>query len=291
LVEDSSFQAKMLEGMLRTGGLQAEVQHATSIAEARAALYGFAGVSCILLDLMLPDTSGLDGVIDIRDAAPDAPLVVVTADDDEARAVKAMQLGAQDYLIEGRIDADLLGRSIHYAIERKRGELQLAHQALHDPLTRLPNRVLFADRLELALAQSMRTASIVSVLFCDLDGFRGVNDARGHATGDRVLRAVAGRLLSSVRPGDTVARHGGDEFTILSSELETDEEAVAIVTRLGAALSEPLPFSDRQTSIATSVGVALCSDPAHRPPDVIDAAEEAMYRAKSNGVPHELVML
>jgi PleD family two-component response regulator len=122
-------------------------------------------VACVLLDLTLPDSRALDGLVDLRNVAPELPIVVVTADDDESRAVKAVQAGAQDYLIKGRIDSERLYRSVMYAMERKRGELLLAHQALHDPLTGLPNRTLFIDRLTLALAQSLRRTTSVAVLF------------------------------------------------------------------------------------------------------------------------------
>jgi diguanylate cyclase (GGDEF)-like protein len=291
LVEDSVFQATMLEGMLKTGGLDFEVIHVVTLAEARASLNVDPNVGCILLELTLPDAGGLDGVIDMCDAAPEVPIVVVTADEDEARAVKAVQLGAQDYLIKGRIDAQLLGRSVRYAMERKRGELLLAHQALHDPLTGLPNRTLLTDRLQLALAQSERRDTRVAVVFCDLNGFKAVNDTHSHAVGDRVLRSVAARLLSAVRAGDTVARYGGDEFTIVCVEVGGEEDAIEVATRVRSAVSLPIQHRGVQISISTSVGVVLVKGLKHRPLDVIAAADEAMCRAKESGAPYELVEL
>jgi diguanylate cyclase (GGDEF)-like protein len=291
LVEDSAFQAKMLEGMLKTGGLDVEVQRAATLAEAREFLRADSDVSCIVLDLTLPDAGGLDGVIDMCYVAPSVPIVVVTADEDEARAIKAVQLGAQDYLIKGRIDAQLLGRSIRYAMERKRGELLLAHQALHDALTGLPNRTLLTDRLQLALAQSERRDTPVAVMFCDLDAFKAVNDIRGHAMGDRVLRTVAARLLDSIRAGDTVARYGGDEFAIVCAELGSEQDAVTIATRVRTAISEPFPLPGGEVSISTSVGIVLVKGLSHRPLDVIAAADEAMYHAKRDRAPYTLVGL
>jgi diguanylate cyclase (GGDEF)-like protein len=291
LIEDSSFQAEMLAGMLRTGGLDFAIEIASSLAEARRALDLRARPACVLLDLTLSDAAGLDGVTEMCYLAPESPLVVVTADEDEARAIKAVQLGAQDYLIKGRIDAKLLGRSVRYAIERKRGELELARHALHDPLTGLPNRTLFADRLQLAIAQSDRRDTMLGVLFCDLDGFKAVNDTQGHAAGDRILRVAAGRLLASVRPGDTVARYGGDEFTIVSAELAREEDAVGIAKRIRAAISAPFPLPGGEVTISTSVGIVLVSGLSHRPADVIETADHAMYRAKRAGSEYELVRM
>lgn len=292
LVEDSPFQANMLAGMLRTGGFEIDVRHAGSLAEARCAIDDGAQLSCIVLDLTLPDATGLDGVIDMCHRAPEVPIVVVTADDDEARAVKAVQLGAQDYLTKGRIDADVLRRSLRYAIERKRAELQLARQALHDPLTGLPNRTLLDDRLQLALAQSAREDTMVAVLFCDLDGFKKVNDIHGHRVGDRLLRAVAARLVSSVRSGDTVARYGGDEFTIVTTQLDSEQGATELAMRLRAAVVQPVAVAgDLQVTVSTSVGIALATGGTWQPGDVVEAADGAMYRAKRSGAPYELVRI
>jgi diguanylate cyclase (GGDEF)-like protein len=292
LVEDSLFQARMLEGMLKTGGMDVEVLHAVSLADAHAALEGDVRMACIVLDLTLPDADGLDGVIDMCSAAPDVPIVVVTGDEDEARAIKAVQLGAQDYLTKDRIDPQALRRSIRYAIERKRSELMLAHQALHDALTGLPNRTLVEDRLRLALAQSVRRESMVAAMYCDLDGFKQVNDARGHAAGDRVLREVGARLLSSLRAGDTVGRYGGDEFMVVSSELDNEAAAIAVALRLRGAIARPFRISGGdEISISTSIGIGLVPGSGLRPADVIDAADAAMYRAKRSGTGYELIRL
>jgi diguanylate cyclase (GGDEF)-like protein len=292
LVEDSIFQAKLLEDMLRMLDVDVQVEHTATLAAARAALGdGGPPLACIVLDLTLPDSSGLDGVTAMCSAAPDTPLVVVTATDDESLAIEAVRLGAQDYLIKGQIDPHVLRRSIRYAIERKRGEMLLAHRAQHDPLTGLPNRAHFAERLTLALATSEREASLVAVHFCDLDGFKGVNDSLGHAAGDHLLQVVARRLQSAIRPSDMVARHGGDEFTAVTGQIDGLQGAVAIADRIRRAISEPIVLAERELRISTSVGIAIVSGTRHSAEDVIAAADKAMYRAKSTGTPHEVVWL
>jgi diguanylate cyclase (GGDEF)-like protein len=292
LVEDSIFQAKLLEDMLRMLDVDVQVEHIATLAAARAALGdGGPRVACIVLDLTLPDSSGLDGVATMCSAAPDTPLVVVTATDDEALAIEAVRLGAQDYLIKGRIDPHLLRRSIRYAMERKRGELVLAHQAQHDPLTGLPNRARFAERLALAMATSEREASLVAVHFCNLDGFNRVNNSLGHTAGDHLLQVVARRLQSAIRPSDMVARHGGDEFTAVTVQIDGLHGAVAIADRMRRAIAEPIVLAESELRISTSVGIALVSGTRHTAEAVIAAADKAMHRAKSSGTPHEMVWL
>jgi diguanylate cyclase (GGDEF)-like protein len=278
LVEDNRSQALMMQRMVEDGGGEFEVVHVGTLAAAKAHLEG-ARVTCILLDLTLPDADRLDGLAEIRNVAPEAPVVVVTADDDAGRGIKAVQSGAQDYLTKGSMNAAQLARAIRFAIERARGEQQLAHRALHDALTGLPNRVLFLDRLGYALAQNEREQSSVGIFFLDLDGFKGVNDRLGHLAGDALLRSIAGRLLGWVRPGDTVSRFGGDEFTVLVREVAGVEEAKTIAKRLTEAVREPVAVEGEEISLTPSIGVALGRS-GDRPEELIEHADRAMYVAK-----------
>ncbi len=287
LVEDTLTQALMIRGLLKTGGVDRDLVHVETLADALSYLRT-SRVACVLLDLTLPDASGLDAVVAVRNEAAEVALVVVTGDDDEARAVKAVQLGAQDYLIKGSINSEVLSRAVRFSIERKRSELQLAHQALHDPLTGLPNRVLFTNRLVLALAQAMRHEASVAVMFMDLNKFKAINDSYGHGVGDRVLREVAGRLLSVLRPGDTVARFGGDEFVVLGPEIARLEDAIAMAARLTDALAAPVRIGDREIRIDASIGVAVAAGLTEHPEAIIARADEAMYRAKGAGRPYEV---
>ena len=186
VVEDNHRYGELIEHML---GGDFAAERAATLGDAVAALQHRGGYGCILLDLLLPGTDRLDAVEAIRSLAPDCPIVVLTGMEDGGLAIDAMKAGVQDYLYKGDVEPETLRRSGLYAMERKRA--QLAHEALHDPLTALPNRTLFRDRCLQALAGIGRTTSGVGVLFVDLDGFKQVNDSLGHAAGDRLLVEVA----------------------------------------------------------------------------------------------------
>ncbi len=158
----------------------------------------------------------------------------------------------------------------------------LLHQAMHDPVTGLANRSLLLDRLEHALALGGRQRRDVAVLFLDLDHFKGINDTFGHAAGDALLGQVALRLCDAVRPSDTVARFGGDEFVLLCEDVG-EREVPAIARRVLAAFAAPFVLADVEHYLSTSVGVALSRGTHDTPQDLIRDADAAMYRAKSRG--------
>jgi diguanylate cyclase (GGDEF)-like protein/PAS domain S-box-containing protein len=172
--------------------------------------------------------------------------------------------------------------------ERKSAELELAHRALHDGLTGLPNRTLFLDRLGQALRNSRRRDGGLAVLFLDLDRFKVVNDSLGHKAGDRLLVDVAMRLSSALRPSDTLARFGGDELTLLCEDIGDESDARAIADRLLATFAEPFAVQDGEAFLQASIGIALSRDGFEAPEDLIRDADAAMYRAKERGDGAEL---
>lgn len=177
---------------------------------------------------------------------------------------------------------------------RKRAEAELAHAALHDVLTGLPNRALLLDRLEHAL-RVRRSTGTVAVLFCDLDQFKLVNDSFGHDVGDALLRSVANRLSSTVRGHDTLARFGGDEFVILAEGLDSECDAQELARRLTVSLAEPIDLGVAAVSVGISVGIALAQSgnddnvTACEPGELIRRADLAMYAAKKSARPRVAV--
>jgi diguanylate cyclase (GGDEF)-like protein/PAS domain S-box-containing protein len=159
----------------------------------------------------------------------------------------------------------------------------LERQALHDPLTRLPNRLLLMDRARQALMRLNRSNGVVALLFVDLDRFKAVNDNLGHEVGDQLLIAISDRLAEMMRESDTVARLGGDEFVILAEDIESDTEALALAERVVHVLEEPFQVGSSEVSMLARVGVSVSHDPEADPEAMLREADVAMYRAKRTG--------
>ena len=167
--------------------------------------------------------------------------------------------------------------------ERHRRDEEVRHRAAHDHLTELPNRQWFVERLNQALARARRDRSMLGVFFVDLDGFKAINDELGHHAGDEVLFAAAGRVSRVIRPEDTLARYGGDEFTILCENLATDSDAEEIARRVLAAFDRGFLTSEGAASLTASVGVAIIKGGRSSPSAVLQAADTAMYEGKRAG--------
>jgi two-component system, cell cycle response regulator len=202
---------------------------------------------------------------------------------DQSLALQAVQNGAQDYLVKGQGQPELLARSIRYAIERKRAEERLTYLAQYDQLTGLVNRTLFRDRLVQAMARSKRLQQPLGLMLLDLDRFKAVNDTMGHDVGDQLLKAVARRLQDCVREVDTVARMGGDEFTIILEGLSCEGDIAIVARRITESLAEPFDLTEHQASIGVSIGITVYPSDDHEIDVLLKHADAAMYRAKQQG--------
>ncbi|SFR75322.1 PAS domain S-box-containing protein/diguanylate cyclase (GGDEF) domain-containing protein [Marinobacter daqiaonensis] len=189
----------------------------------------------------------------------------------------------------GGPDERYLSRHAHYygiardITERKEAEAFISFQAYHDLLTRLPNRALFRDRLNVAMSQARRNQHKLAVMFLDLDRFKIINDTLGHAMGDRLLQAVTQRLEKCLRKGDTLSRFGGDEFTLLLPAVPGREEAAAIADKLIDTLKAPFRLENQEIFIGVSIGIAIFPDAGQHLEQLIRNADLAMYQVKSRG--------
>lgn len=237
----------------------------------------------ILLDLSLPDSQGLETLHRMHTHAPGMPLIVLTGLDDDELALSAMRHGAQDYLIKGKFDIQLLSRAIRYTIERKRSEAEIKKLAYFDFLTGLPNRVLFTDRLKQAIIMAQRDTRNVALLFLDLDNFKKVNDSIGHAYGDRLLKITADRIQNCLRSADTVARIGGDEFVVILPFLSGTEDVPKVAEKILHSLKNPVTFEEHEIYTSVSIGISMFPGDGSTVDDLLKNADIAMYQAKEGG--------
>jgi diguanylate cyclase (GGDEF)-like protein/PAS domain S-box-containing protein len=176
-----------------------------------------------------------------------------------------------------------VSNQIAAAIVRKQNETWLQYIAHHDPLTDLPNRELFHDRLQTALSRARRNKERLAVLYIDLDGFKQVNDGYGHAVGDLLLQEVAQRIRRCLRESDTVGRIGGDEFVVLLNNITLPEHGAVVAEKIRAILERPFELAGQRLHISSSIGVAVCPEHGDDNKQLIRHADEAMYAAKKNG--------
>ena len=240
-------------------------------------------IDIILLDLNLPDSSGVETYLKLKLQVPEIPVVVLSGFEDEEMALKAVREGAQDYLIKDQIDSNLLVRSLRYAIERKMAEDIIKKLAYHDSLTGLPSRTLFNDRFTMAIAETKRNDKKTAFIMLDLDHFKDVNDNFGHDTGDELLKEVSRRLVSILRQTDTVCRMGGDEFALLISGVSAKEMIDEVAQRILLIIGKPFILHGNEQMISASVGISFYPQDGETLETLIKRADAAMYQAKKTG--------
>ena len=279
LIEKNPSIAQLAGALLRGGWAAAlALTQADRIEDAHQLL-----LSGSVTAILLGETSETVTLEHIRLVAPNTPVVILSAQYDATDATAALRAGAQEVVALPELTPAALRLAITHAIERKAAETHLARRALQDPLTGLPNRTLFLDRLGLALDRAQRTGLVTGVLFLDVDQFKQINDSLGHEAGDRVLNALAARLRNVLRPMDTVARFGGDEFTFLFEDLSSPAEAMAIADRVRQAAISPIGLEGIADHLTVSIGVATASGPSVSGDALVREADAAMYRAKRHG--------
>jgi diguanylate cyclase (GGDEF)-like protein/PAS domain S-box-containing protein len=171
----------------------------------------------------------------------------------------------------------------HDITERKQMEAKLLYAAGHDALTDLPNRPLFLDRLQSALTFAEREKTVLSVMFVDIDGFKAINDAYGHAIGDKLLQEIAHCLQASVRKSDTVGRFGGDEFLLVLNKTYNNDNVMLIADKIRKNLAQAFVIDGFTLQVSSSIGIASYPENGERPLDLVQYSDQAMYRAKKSG--------
>lgn len=276
-VEDEMAHAMLLSEMLRLDrSNQFRFVHSKTLGDALAYLVSDR-IDIVLLDLNLPDSRGFNTFREIQELELDVPVILMTALNDDDIALKAIQEGAQDFLVKGEFDTKLLFRSIRYAIERHQMQSELRSLSLKDELTGLYNRRGFLTLAGQHLKLARRTGQDFFIVFADIDDLKEINDTYGHAKGDRVLEAAATILRNTFRESDILARFGGDEFLILVTDAVHDS-----ADNIYERLQEQVEFVNSSDLInfdfSISFGV-IPFDPGREVniEDLIAKADKALY--------------
>lgn len=280
LIEDNPGDARLIEVALSdAGGGNFLLTWMSTLAEGLS-LLSEKHADVVLLDLSLPDSFGMETVGKVLDQAPDIPIVVLTGHPDDSLSVTAVQAGAQDYLIKGEVEGNLLVRALRYAIERNRMNLSLKSLSLIDDLTGLYNRRAFLTLADQQVKGAGRLANKMALVFADLDDLKQINDRFGHRVGDLALKETAALFSRTFRDSDIVARLGGDEFVVLLVEAG-EEDAETVTKRLMINLAEFNANTTVPFQISLSIGFAHY-DPAE--PGGVEAllerADRLMYLQK-----------
>lgn len=248
-----------------------------------------------LIDYYLGEQTGLDLMRDLTAQGIRIPLILLTGQGNHSLDMQAMNAGAADYLSKDEIDSTHLERSIRYAIGRKKAADRILHLAYFDSLTGLPNRVLFREKMKYSLSMARRHNRVMALLYIDLEDFRDLNILRGPVEGDSIMREVAGRLERSVRgsdivsrnhldePGATISHMGGDEFTVLLSEIRNEEEIEQVVRRILTELQRPIQLEGNEESLSASIGISVFPRDGQEFDELLRKADTAMFNSRREG--------
>ena len=287
LIEDNPGDRRLTEIALEEAGHEAGIQcrvvSVDTLARGiRALVEEEPPIDAILLDLGLPDSSGLDGLKGLRGVNPAIPVVVLTGLADGAIATEALNAGASDYIEKADIQPRTLLRAIRYSIERKRGEAELVRLASTDSLTGLLNRRAFFEQLEGALDQARRSELACAVILFDVDRFKEINDVFGHKTGDELLVAIAGVLHEQLRETDFIGRIGGDEFAVVATNLKSAGSAMEIAEKIARGIGAIRDLEDVRVEVSISVGISVFPVDDSTADVLVSHADMAMYKSKAN---------
>jgi diguanylate cyclase (GGDEF)-like protein len=282
LLEHDEAFTRVCTRMLNDGELDCRVTVAASVDGALRALETPDHWDVMLADLELSDSYGLDTIRTLVAAAMQIPVILLTGSRTESLGEESLSAGAQDFLSKESLDSDALTRVIRFSVERAHLVARVRRLCLTDPLTGLANRRLLHDRSKVLFAAAQRRAELVTVIYLDIDRFKGINDSGGHALGDLVLQTVASTLQAATRTGDSAARLSGDEFCIVAA-VENQDSADGLVTRVANSLRMTAAALDDHVRFTVSIGASVEDPRAVTPDEAMEHADQAMYDAKSLG--------
>jgi diguanylate cyclase (GGDEF)-like protein len=237
----------------------------------------------ILLDAVMPGLDGFTTCQQIKDKGfKDIPVIMITGLDDDASVERAYEVGAIDFITKP-IKWAVLKHRVRSVVAKVVAERKVKLLAYRDTLTQLPNRLLFADRLEQAVIRAERNREAMALMLIDLDDFKLVNDSFGHEAGDKMIKAIGQLLSSSLRRADTVARLGGDEFAVIVESIDDADDAISIADNLTTILEHNVKLDDQETFTSASVGIAVYPYDGKDARTLLKNADTAMFRAKEKG--------
>jgi len=281
-IEDNPGDIRMIrEMLLDIKGVRFETESSKKLSDGLKRLSEVT-FDALLLDLGLPDSSGMETLVQVVSQYPELPVIVLTGLADEQAGVRAVHQGAQDYLTKGGINSDLLIRSIRYAIERKRLLTEMRNLSLRDHLTGLYNRRGFFALTEQRFKVARRENTRLLFIIADLDGLKAINDTYGHELGDHAIRDAADILKDTFRESDIIGRIGGDEFAVVVDE-NVPASAETVTTRLRDKIDVFKKEHVRHYQLSISVGIAHC-DPssACSIDEMLAEADKLMYQQKKS---------
>ena len=237
----------------------------------------------ILLDAVMPGIDGFTTCQQIKDNGhADIPVMMITGLDDDASVERAYEVGAIDFITKP-IKWAVLKHRVKSVVAKVIAERKVQLLAYRDTLTDLPNRLLFADRLEQAVIRAERSRTSVALMLVDIDDFKLVNDSFGHEAGDKLIKAVGQLISRSLRRADTIARLGGDEFAVIIEGIDGPQDAISIADNLTTILEHNVRLDDQETYTSASIGIAVYPDDGKDARTILKNADTALFRAKENG--------
>ncbi len=282
IIEDSLVEEKLIRSMLaKSASVTFQIESCGNLREGLTRLAS-ENFEVLLLDLTLPDSSGLQTFFRAYECAPAIPLIVMTANDDESMGLNAVKHGAQEYLIKGQFEHHLLIRAIRYSVERCELKRNLEQMTITDPLTGLLNRRGLQQALSCEIAWVKRGMESVALL-ADLDDFKKINDALGHSSGDVVLREVAIRMQGVLRATDLISRIGGDEFMILLPRTRLGETLLVAEKIRRAISTTPMMISGKPVQVTASIGITEVTAETPSIDELLAKVQVALRKSKMGG--------